>query len=265
MPNELHPRLAVSTWSLHRSLERPDVRLLDIPAQAAAHGISRLEVCHFHFPSTDPGYLQDLRGALDDAGVKFFTLLIDSGDLTHPDPAKRREQFDFIAHWVDVAAQCGAERARVIAGDAVPEPDGMALVISAQGLSRLADRAEAGGVRLVTENWHALLDRPAEVIALLEELEGRLGLMLDFGNWKGERKYDDLPQIAPFAGSTHCKADYPAVGQINRSDFTRCLDICRDAGFSGPHSLIFDGPIDSPNGEWASLDEMREIVLPYIS
>ncbi|MBV9849069.1 MAG: sugar phosphate isomerase/epimerase [Armatimonadetes bacterium] len=264
MPNELHPRLAVSSWSLHRRLTQEGVPLLDIPAEAAAHGISRLEVCHFHFPSTDPGYVKDLRGALDDAGVKFFTMLIDAGDLTHPDRTRRTEDEAMIAGWVDTAAACGAERARVIAGDAVPEPDGMALVLSAAALGHLARRAEAGGVRLVTENWHALLDRPQEVLELLEELEGQVGLMLDFGNWKGERKYDDLAQIAPFASSTHCKADYPAAGQINRADFTRCLDICRDAGFSGPHSLIFDGPL-TDGGEWASLDEMQEIVRPYLA
>lgn len=238
--------------------------LLDIPAQAAAHGISRLEICHFHFPSTDPGYLQDLRGALDDVGVKFFTLLVDTGDLTHPDRARRDADETMIAGWLDVAAQCGAERARVIAGDAAPEPDGMALAISAAALGRLARRASEGGVRVVTENWHTLLDRPAEVLALLEELEGQVGLMLDFGNWKGERKYDDLPQIAPYASSTHCKANYPAAGQIDLADFTRCLDICRDAGFAGPHSLIFDGPL-TDGGEWASLDEMQEIVRPYLA
>ena len=238
--------------------------LLDIPAQAAAHGLSRLEICHFHFPSTDPGYLQDLRGALDDAGVTFFTLLIDTGDLTHPDRTRRQEEEVQIGDWLDVAARCGAERARVIAGDATPEPDGIALAVSAAALGRLSRRASELGVRVVTENWHALLDRPQDVLALLEELEGQIGLMLDFGNWKGARKYDDLAQIAPYASSTHAKAHYPAAGQIDRADFTRCLDLCRDAGFSGPHSLIFDGLL-TEGGEWASLDAMQEIVRTSLS
>jgi hypothetical protein len=96
---------------------------------------------------------------------------------------------------------------------------------------------------------------------LLEEMEGQIGLLLDFGNWKGDRKYADLAQIAPFAASTHCKAHFPEAGQMDQDDFTRCLNICRDAGFSGPHSLIFDGPGD----EWDSLDQMQEIVLPYVA
>lgn len=258
----MHSQLAVSTWSLHRSIEN-GTPLLDIPAQAAAHGIGRLEICHFHFPNTDQGYLADLRGALDEAGVKFFTLLMDTGDITHPDPARREEELALIERWVAVAAECGAERIRVIGGDAPPSPEAVGL--SAQGMKRLAQKAADSGVRLVTENWHALLDRPAEVLSLLEQLDGQLGLMLDFGNWKGARKYDDLAQIAPYATSTHAKAHFTAPGVMDREDFTRCLDICRNANISGPHSLIFDGPIEGAQDEWASLDEIQEVVRPYLT
>jgi sugar phosphate isomerase/epimerase len=260
-----HPRLALSSWSLNRRITEDHIPLLDIPAEAAAHGISKLEICHFHFPSTDPAYLQDLRGAFSNAGVEFFTLLVDTGDVTAPDRTQRAQDEDMIARWLTVAGQAGATRARVIAGDAVPEPDGMALILSAAALGRLARRGADLGVRVVTENWHTLLDRPQEVLELLEELEGQVGLMLDFGNWKGERKYDDLAQIAPYAASTHCKAHYPAAGEIDLTDFTRCLNICREAGFTGPHSLIFDGPLVSGGNEWTSLDQMREIVLPFLA
>lgn len=43
-------------------------------------------------------------------------------------------------------------------------------------------------------------------------------------------------------------------------DFTRCLDICRAAEFTGPHVLIYD----SGGDEWAHLDEMRRVALPYV-
>jgi hypothetical protein len=75
------PDLAVSSWSLHRTLGpiypaldvHPGERaaelpygpghlcLLDAPAYVAALGISAFEVCHFHFPCTDPAYLARLR------------------------------------------------------------------------------------------------------------------------------------------------------------------------------------------------------------
>ena len=258
----LDSRLAVSTWSLHRAIDA-GTPLLDIPAQAAAHGIGNVEICHFHFPTTEAGYVADLRGALSDAGGTFLTMLIDTGDPTHPDPAERRRQLDTMGMWLDIAAQCGAKRARVIAGDSEPTAETMAL--SVEAMRELASRAEAGGLRLEVENWHRLLDRPAEVLALLETLNGRLGLKLDFGNWPGPRKFDDLPQIARLAETTHAKAHFTAPGQMDAEDFTRCLDICRDANFSGPHSLIFDGPIKGSQDEWASLDQIKVTVQPYLN
>lgn len=253
----LDPALAVSTWSLHRRLERPEIALLHIPAEVAAHGLSKLEICHFHFPSTDDAYLADLRGALSDASIDFLTLLVDTGDPTHPDPAERQRQLDMMAGWIDVAAKMGAKRARVIAGDA--EPSEETLEISATGMRALAKRAEDSGVRLEVENWHRLLDRPAEVLWLLEKLDGKLGLKLDFGNWPNDRKHDDLPKIAQFAESTHAKAHFPKAGEMDTADFGKCLDLCHSVGFVGPHSLIFDGPGD----EWDSLDMMRDFTQAH--
>lgn len=261
MPSHASPQIGVSTWSLHQRLTKQNIPLLDLPAEVAAHGLSKLEVCHFHLPRTDVAYLGELRSALAKANVELFTLLVDTGDLTATDPHKRAEDEAFIAGWVDIAAQCGAARVRVIAGEAAPTPEGTALALSAAALGRLADRAEAAGMRLVTENWHALLDRPQEVLALLDKMQGRVGLKLDFGNWRGARKYDDLAAIAPRAECTHAKAFFSEAGQMDAVDFTRCLRLCQDAGFASPHILIYD----SGGDEWACLDEMYEAALPYIS
>ncbi len=247
----LHPRLGVSTWSLNKSLTT-GTPLLDIPAQVAAHGLSKLEVCHFHFPETSSAYLHQFRDALESVGVEFYTLLIDEGDLTHPDPAERERTLALMAHWIEVAAACGAERVRVIAGDA--PPSAAALVLSVKGLTEVVCHADDYGIRVTVENWHPLLEHPAEVLALLEAMPGQLGLKLDFANWDAPRKYADLVQIAPLAECTHAKAHFAAPGEMDREDFRRCLQICQDAGFVGPHILIFSDPGD----EWASLDIMRE-------
>ncbi len=253
----LHARLGVSSWSLNKSLSA-GTPLLALPAQVAAHGLSKLEVCHFHFPATDTQYLTKFRAALADSGIEFYTLLIDEGDLTHPDPAARERAKALMRRWIDTAAECGAKRVRVNAGDAAPTP--ASLEWSADGLGEICRYAEASGVEVVTENWHALLDRPEAVLSLLDALNGQIGLKLDFGNWPRERKYDDLPKIAPWAACTHAKAAFSAPGKMDEEDFARCLSICHDANFTGPHILIFSDPGD----EWASLDQMRDFVRPYL-
>ena len=268
-------RLAVSSWSLHRRLglfyhETPEGRvseprwgagettLLALPSELAAHGIGKLEICHFHFPHLENGYLTDLRASLAESGIAFFTLLIDAGDITHPNPTERERDIAMIEQWIDIAAQCGAARVRVIAGDAALDPSGGALTLSVQGLDRLARRAVRQNVRVVIENWHALTDKPAEVLELLNRLDGSVGLLADFGNWPAPRKYDDLPFILPFAESTHAKAYFPG-GVLDREDYVRCLDLCRAVGLTGPHSLIYD----SPGDEWDGIERIKSVVLDY--
>ncbi len=264
-------KYAVSTWSLHRRLglqykETPagrtseptwgpgDVSILDVPRESKEVGIDLLEVCHFHFPSMGNDFSSELKEHAKNAGVALFTLLIDFGDITHVDPGERRRQIEEIGKWIDVAGACGFSRVRIIAGDSKPDDRGVAIKLSAAGLLELAERSEPYGVRVVPENWHALLHSPKQVCELLDLCEGKVGLLADFGNWPSPRKYDDLPQIVARSESTHAKASFSQAGLLDEGDFGKCLDLCKAAGFSGPHSLIFDGPGD----EWQSIKQMRK-------
>ncbi|MBZ0302980.1 MAG: sugar phosphate isomerase/epimerase [Anaerolineae bacterium] len=269
-------RLSVSTWSLHRVLgpvfwdspakprrtpEEPygpgTMTLIEIPAKIAKLGIRTLEICHFHLPSRDIAYLNDLRAALEEAGVELFSLLVDDGDITNPEHADR--DMDWISEWLETAAALGAKCARVIAGKTVDES---ALERSKTHLCRLADVAEANGVRLMTENWFGVLSKPDRVLTLLDTLEGRVGLCADFGNWKVLSKFDDLAQILPRAESCHAKCSFNATMEPDTEDFLHCLDLSAEADFSGPYTLIYDGPGDD---EWAGIKLERQLVLPYVS
>ena len=270
------PRLSVSTWSLHRQLGRPDfygpeegrqipvathsrgeLSLLEVPARIAEFGISTLELCHFHIPSLDKGYLNELRSALEAADVELFSLLIDHGDITHPEYAD--QDLVWMGEWIETAGMLGATCARAIAGKAAPSAE--ALEMSRNGLQKLAERAEANGVRLMTENWFSVLSTPENVLTLLDRLDGEVGFCLDFGNWKGETKYADFEAIAPRAESCHTKAHFLAPGEMDKDDYIRCLDLTQHAGFSGPHTLIYDGPGDD---EWEGLTIESEVVQSYL-
>lgn len=268
-------RLAVSTWSLHRTLGRlpnygpeangavparpvaPDaLPLLDLPARLAAFGLHKVEICHFHLPSREPAYLYQLRAALERAEVTLWQLLIDAGDITHPTQADA--EIAWIAGWLEVAGTLGATRARVSGGRA--EPNQRTLAASHDALARLADYAQQRGVRLMTENWQNLLTKPEYVFTVLNGLD-HIGLLADFGNWGGPTKYDDLAQILPRAESSHAKAHFSAPGVMDREDYVKCLDLCQRTNFTGPYSLIYDGP---DNNEWQGLQLERSVVLNYL-
>jgi sugar phosphate isomerase/epimerase len=271
-------RLSVSSWSLHRTLGKPPfwgvadeipqwtppagaVPLLELPARVAEFGIKTMEICHFHMPSRDASYLDELRSALEAAGVELWSLLIDDGDVTNAEHGARDR--DWIAGWIDVASTLGARNARVIAGKSEPTPENLKL--GRDAFRALCARDEAGNVRVMTENWYSLLSTPEHVLWLLDEMEGRVGLCADFGNWSGPDKYEKLAKILPRADSLHAKCRFsgaPASTEtMDREDFTRCLDLVKRADFSGPYTLIYDGE-DTNEGNALSME--REEVEKYL-
>lgn len=273
--------LSLSTWSLHRLLgplrwttwqedsgkhglsEQPqpqELTLLELPGEAAARGYRAIEVCHFHFPSTDEAYLERLRGAFDTAGISFDTLLLDYGDISSANDRRRHADIGLVRDWIRVASRCGAKRIRVIGGDAPPE-DREALSRSAAALSELSAYADPLGVRVVTENFKPLLSNGNNCLALLEETRDRVGMITDFGNYHGPAKYADIERTAAKSLSVHAKAHYDGGGLPDEIEFKRCLESARAAGFDGAYVLIYDGPGDM----WKGLERIRRLVSPYLT
>jgi sugar phosphate isomerase/epimerase len=270
-------RIAVSTWSLHRTLgvtfphdldsnqigPREETygpgtaRLIDLPRLLKSHWITRLEICSFHLPSRDGGYIAELRDALDSAGVTLQTLLIEAGDLS--DPATAARDRDWISGWVETAVALGAKHARIVAGKQKPSRE--ALNLSVEGLDAIAKRHEGAPTRLVTENWFDLLATPETVHYLLDRTEGRIGLNGDFGNWSVPGKYDELASIFPRAELCHAKASF-ADGALDGDDYGRCIDVAEAAGYTGPYTLIFDA--QTPD-EWAGINAERAFVLDRLA
>jgi hypothetical protein len=232
--------------------------LLELPAQIAAHGFRSLDLCHFHLPSCEASYLAELRAELQGAGITLWTLLVDAGDVTHPQHGER--DLAWMQQWIPYAGSLGARTVRVIAGKS--QPDDSSLQTSLRGMKMLAQLAAQHGVQLTIENWFALLGKPTQVLWMLEQMNGQLQLKLDFGNWGGPTKYDDLAQIAPFAESCHTKAHFTGRYEIGREDYVRCLEITKTAGFDGPHTLIYDD--GAGEDEWQGLQIEAEIVGAYL-
>lgn len=261
---------AVSTWSLHRTLgsfyaddpvgaDRAATRgaaattsglpLLELPAELARRGYDTVQICHFHLPTRAPSYLDELRSSLRDAGVTLDAVLVDDGDLVHPQDADAHQAW--IGGWLDDASTLGARRARVVAGKQPPTPE--RLRDSSRRLVQLAkDHPE---IRVVTENWLALLPTAADVHAVLDPADGGVGFLIDLGNWTGADKYDELAAVAALAETCHSKCRFDADGP-DSIDYRHSLQVLRDSGYAGPLALIYDGPDDD---EWAALDREHEI------
>jgi len=277
MPTLIEDRIAVSTWSLHRllgttyphDLTTAEIgavaetygpvteSLLDLPSALNNHGYHRMELVSFHLPSRDPIYLGELRDQLAVTGVTLQTLLIDDGDITHPEHGARDEAW--IASWIEIANELGAENARIVAGKQKPGKETLDRSVAA--LASLADRNAGSPVRLVTENWFDLLPSAEEVTYVLDRLDGRIGLLGDFGNWKGGDKFAELAKIFGRAELCHAKAGF-IDGDLDTEDYGKCVALAEAAGYAGPYTLIFDSEIP---GEWDGLALERDFIISTVN
>lgn len=266
-------RLSVSSWSLHQTLggmrvtepgdspngfpttHKSALPLLELPRQVAHHGIETLELCHFHLPSTESEYLAQLREQLELNRIELWSLLIDGGNLNGP---QTKRDFEWICRWIEVAAELGARNTRVIAGQGPPTNEN--LCASIKQLGRLADFASERGVRLMTENWFSTMGTPASVRRVLDELNGKVDLCLDFGNWSGMGKYSDFVSIAKYATSCHARADFGMSGLLDEGDFRRCLTLMAASDFHGPFTLIPSGRFDD---EWVAINQSARVARAF--
>ncbi|MEW9701499.1 sugar phosphate isomerase/epimerase family protein [Paenibacillus sp. SI8] len=273
--------LSLTSWSLHRNLgplrwthwdeqtgrtctavqEEPEhLTLLELPSVLAQKGFAAAEICHFHFPDTSEAYLKSLGSAFAEAGIRFYTLLLEYGDISSVDELRRQTDIAWSQRWIDIAAAAGAERVRVIAGDAQPD-DQAALKRSADALSSLCDYAAARGVRVVTENFHALTSVSENCLSLIDACGERLGLTSDFGNFQGPRKYEMLAQIVPHSESIHAKSQTDEHGIPDAAEFESCMQIVKQSGYEGPITIVYDGPGDM----WDGIDRVRKLVTASLS
>ena len=278
-------RISTSSWSLHRALGSPPlygpgdpgppppsngaISLLELPLALAQANIPTLEIVHFHFPTMDAAYIDELRAAIEEAGIELFSVLIDAGDITHPDETIRAKEMAWIRSWLDVTARCGATHARVVGGyqpverNHGPLLDHPVLQCSAQGLRQLADYGSSNGVQVITENFRETTNRADQALAILELCEGQVGLCADFGNYKGADRYDELTAIFPRADSAHVKAMYDDSGHSDENEFRHSLGMLAEAGFDGPMSLIFDTALHGNSSEWDNLAQMRMVAASF--
>ena len=230
--------------------------LLQLPSQLNNFGINTIEICHFHLAARDDKYLAQLRANLTENNIEVWSLLVDDGDMSSVENGAR--DVEWIASWFSVAQKLGAKNVRVSGGKTVGES---AISRSVSAFRVLNARAKSHNLRVMTENWQQLLSRPREVLELFTQLDGEVGLCLDFGNWSGQTKYDDLEKIAHLAESCHAKAHFFDDETIDTEDYGRCLDILRAADFSGPFTLINGTRGD----EWRGLEMEKEIVRSYLN
>jgi L-ribulose-5-phosphate 3-epimerase len=269
------PLIALAGWSLHRRFRRQQdpLPLLDFPRIAAEEfGITAIELNSPFFKYRDPedpgrspladGYLERLREAADQAGVRIVGVAVDHhGDLSSTDETARASAVEQHVKWCTAGRQLGARYFRANSGGSrqlwVRRAHETACTRS---FAALAERAAECDLDVLMENHWGLSQDPDRMARILRAVDHpRCGALADFRNWpKSVDPYAALETIAPFARVAHAKfLAFDERGEDPDFDAARAINILRAAGFAGIYAIEFEGELDDHQGVLQSKELLK--------
>jgi len=213
------------------------------------YSVNKIELCQEHLLSQEPEYLAEVKGALEEAGVSVVNMPIDVGNISLRNPDWRAEDIAEIKTWIDVAEYLGSPCARVNSGQP-QDIEHFDLQITINSYKELAAYCASKGMTLLLENHGGISADPRNIIKLVEGVASpAFKLCPDFGGFKEEVRYKGLKMMFPHAVMVHAKTfDFNEVGEQDRYDFGRCMEIVKASGYDGPISIEFVGKGDEYEG-----------------
>jgi sugar phosphate isomerase/epimerase len=259
-PSVLGPNISLAQWSLHRALEKGELKPVDFPMRAKNEfGISAVEYVNEFYKSEleKPAFWKTLKKQTDGEGIENLLIMVDGeGELGAPGEKERTQAVVQHRRWLEAAQMLGCHSIRV---NAFGKGDRKALSAAlVDGLGALAEAGSDAGINILIEN-HGLHTSDAEFITgIVQQVNNpRLGTLPDFGNWCLNREwggtkdgvcsdsYDPvkgLQEMLPFAKGVSAKSyDFSSDGQETRLPYKTLLQKVKDSGFTGYIGIEYEG------------------------
>jgi sugar phosphate isomerase/epimerase len=252
-PSNPRERLAVASWPFRKLVDprKGTLSLLDFPKMIADRfGVHGIEPLDEHFLSTDAGYLEQFRRAVEKAGSRVVNIPVGKlgGSFYDADAQRRKHVIETAKHWVDVAAAVGSPGVRVHVAGAKNPPD---VALAASSLKEVAEYGEKKNVVVHLEN-----DDPKseEAFFLVDVIKAAKTLWLralpDFCNSMLLDRGDDYNYKAVAAlfehayGICHVKDSEQDGKKMFHVDLERTFAIAQAAGYRGYFSMEYDAEGD---------------------
>jgi L-ribulose-5-phosphate 3-epimerase len=242
-------RISLAEWSLHRALQGKQMTNLDFPQKARSYGIGAVEYVNSFFKdkAQDEAYLSELLSRCDGEGVRSLLIMIDGeGALGAKKTQDRDKAVQNHHRWVQAAQFLGCHSIRVNAAGGGEWDE--AQKNAADGLRSLCEYADEYGVNVIVENHGGLSSNGAWLAGVMQMVDHpRVGTLPDFGNFRlgGGKEYDryqGVTELMPFAKAVSAKShDFDAEGNETRTDYTRMMNIVREAGYTGYVGIEYEG------------------------
>lgn len=257
--------ITLAAWSLQRSFfQAKRWTNLQLPGLIQKEfGIAGLEFVNQFFENPTLRYLQQLKRAGADAGVRYVRIMVDNeGDMAAVSPADRRRSI--IAHrkWVDIAHEIGCKDIRC---NMRGEPGDGFVERAAESFHALLDYAKPAKLDIVIEN-HGGPSSDAKILAAVMKLVNRpeFGTLPDFGNINpGDDPYAVIRALMPWAKGVSVKAMWQADGSHPRYSVEKMIQLAREAGFRGDWGIesSFDGRAQGLSNDQVWENETRGVRL----
>ncbi len=259
---------SIALYSLHRAVAS-GLDICAIPAIAAEKaGITMLDPTYPMMPINQADRRRAFLKAASDAGCTIRTVMVGKeGDLAAVDPAERKAAVENHRKWFDIVKEMGAIAFRANTGGPGENHTPDDVKRSAESFAQLAAWGEETGVSVMIENHGGISGDPHAVLEIIKASDGRIRTAPDFGNFKPSIRYEGLAMLMPYAIAVHAKLfEFDANGDETRFDLPRCMQIVKDAGWRGPMSIEFEGPIGEPGqpaDEWEGIGKCKALLAKY--
>ena len=231
-------RISLAAWSFSGSFFLGKWKLLDLPGVLRDKlNIQALEHVNQFFENPTLSYLQKLKRACSDNGVRSTILMVDQeGATASPDKAERMQSAITHRKWIDIAHYLGciSLRHNVYGGAADWKQDRDLADRAAETIHNMLDYATGSGLNIIVENHGGASSDPDVLLALVKKVNHpQFGLLCDLGNWnKGDDRYANARKILPYARGLSVKGTWgpnldPAF------DCEKLVRTAFDGGYSG--------------------------------
>ncbi len=254
-------KISLAQWSIHRAIEKGILRPEEFAYIARYDfGISAIEYVNSFYKdhATDTAYWKMMKAKADSLGVKSLLIMVDNeGDLGNPKEEERSVAVTNHHKWVDAAKILGCHSIRVNAfGDGSKEEVKAAMIAS---LKELGAYAGSKNINVLIEN-HGLYSADGKwVVDVITTVNlPNVGTLPDFGNWctaakwgstepskdckEAYDRYQGVEDMLPFAKGVSAKSYlFDTQGNEKIIDYTRMLELVKDAGFNGYIGIEYEG------------------------
>lgn len=258
-PAESRARLAVTSYPFRASIESPENRDPKQPSMditgfplfvAEQFGVFNINPLLAHFKSTDSGYMQKFRRALEEAHSHIVDLGLGGGLFYASDASARQAAVESGYRGIDAAVQVGSPSVRQHVHGGAGKPD---VDRAAQSLGRLADYGAKNNVVVNLENDDPGPEDPFFLVSVIEKVRNPyLRSLPDFGN--SLIGHDDSYNRRAVAAMLHhaynmCHVKDSVSGGDHRQqrvDLPPLFQLAKESGFRGYFSMEYETEAGDP-------------------